>query len=153
MALTVEILQLPVLTSWLSGEYPANELLSTLNTTVAPSVLSLPQLPTLNWTLSLTKLLLHYTSLHFTELNWTGQLDSLQDNSSAGATQKTQPLYCRRSLFTAPLNSNGRCSDHIENSVLLLLHVRMLRALSSNGRSLQSHCLAMGLYATIFTQQ
>jgi hypothetical protein len=36
-----------------------------------------------------------------------------------------------------------------EITVLLLLRVCMLRALLSNGRCLQSHCLATGLYATI----
>jgi hypothetical protein len=36
-----------------------------------------------------------------------------------------------------------------ENTVLLLFHACMFRALPSNGRSLQSYCLATGLYATI----
>jgi hypothetical protein len=37
-----------------------------------------------------------------------------------------------------------------ENTVPLLLRVCVLPALRSNGRCLQSHRLAMGLYATIF---
>jgi hypothetical protein len=44
----------------------------------------------------------------------------LQDNSTGRITQKTQPLFCCRGVFTAPLYSNGRGSDHIENTVLLL---------------------------------
>jgi hypothetical protein len=43
----------------------------------------------------------------------------LQDNSSAWTTQKTQPLYCCRDVSRAPLHSNGRGPDHIENTVLL----------------------------------
>jgi hypothetical protein len=83
-----------------------------------------------------------------TRLN--SSVSCLQDNSSARTTQKTQPLYCCRGVFTAPLHSNGRCADRIENTVLLLLHACMLRALASNGRCLQSHCLATDLYATIY---
>jgi hypothetical protein len=40
--LTVEILHLPALTTLLSGEYPATELLSTVNSTIAPSLFSSP---------------------------------------------------------------------------------------------------------------
>jgi hypothetical protein len=36
-----------------------------------------------------------------------------------------------------------------ENAVLLLLRVGMLRELPGNGRCLQSHCLATGVYASI----
>jgi hypothetical protein len=39
-----------------------------------------------------------------------------------------------------------------QNTVLLLFRVCMLRALPSNGRYLQSHCLATGLYAIIYTR-
>jgi hypothetical protein len=51
----VEILQLPAPTSLLSGEYPATELLSTVNSIIAQSVLSLPCRarlncqPSINW--------------------------------------------------------------------------------------------------------
>jgi hypothetical protein len=38
----VEIIQLTALTSLLLGEYPATELLSTVNSTIAPFLLSLP---------------------------------------------------------------------------------------------------------------
>jgi hypothetical protein len=68
----------------------------------------------------------------------------LQDNFSARITQKTQPFYCCRGMFTALLHSNCRGADHIENTVLLLLH-----ALTSNSLCLQSHCLATSIYATI----
>jgi hypothetical protein len=47
--------------------------------------------------------------------NWLCRRSCLQDNSSARTTQKTQPLYCCRGVFTAPLHSNGRGADHIEN--------------------------------------
>jgi hypothetical protein len=63
----------------------------------------------------------------------------LQDNSSAWTTQKTQPLYCSRSVYRA----------HIENTVLVLSYACMLRTLLNNGRCLQSHCLATDLYATV----
>jgi hypothetical protein len=33
--------------------------------------------------------------------------DFLQDNSSVGTTQETQPLYCCRGVFSALLHSNG----------------------------------------------
>jgi hypothetical protein len=73
----------------------------------------------------------------------------LQNNSSSRATQKTQPLYCCTSTFTAPLHSNGRGMDHMENIVLLVLGRCMLRELPNNGLCLQSHCLATGLYVTV----
>jgi hypothetical protein len=66
----------------------------------------------------------------------------LQDNSSARTTQKAQPFYCCRGIFTAPLYNNGRGVDLIENTTLLLLPECMLRTIPSNGRCLQSHCLA-----------
>jgi hypothetical protein len=68
---------------------------------------------------------------------------------SARTTQKTQPLYCSRGVFTSSLYSNGRGADSIENAVILLLRTCVLRTLSSNGRCLQIHCIATGLYATI----
>jgi hypothetical protein len=51
--------------------------------------------------------------------------------------------------YFAPLRSNGRGVDHIENTVLLLLRVCMLQALPNAGRFLPSHCLATGLYLWI----
>jgi hypothetical protein len=50
----------------------------------------------------------------------------------------------RRNMFTEAMLREG-----LHNPVFLLLHACMLLALPSNGRYLQSHCLAMGLYATI----
>jgi hypothetical protein len=47
-------------------------------------------------------------------------------------------------MFTEPLLRNG-----LHNLVVLLLRACMLRALPSNGRCLQSHCLATDLYATV----
>jgi hypothetical protein len=44
---------------------------------------------------------------------------------------------------------NGRDGDHIENTVILL-HACTMQTLSTNGCCLQSHCLATGLYATIY---
>jgi hypothetical protein len=42
-------------------------------------------------------------------------------------------------------------TDNVENTVHQLLRLCMLRALSNNGRCLQSSRLAAGLYATTFT--
>jgi hypothetical protein len=101
--LTVEILQLPALMSLLSGEYPATELLSTVNLTIAPSLLSLPcrarlncqpprllftdWLSTDNWQLNFLThqptTSLHFTRLNYWQLNWS---ICLQDNSSARTT-------------------------------------------------------------------
>jgi hypothetical protein len=44
-----------------------------------------------------------------------GRPRCLQDNYSARPTQKTQPLYCCRGVFTASFHSNGRCADHIKH--------------------------------------
>jgi hypothetical protein len=41
------------------------------------------------------------------------------------------------------------CTDHTENTALLLLRTCMLRPLHSNDRCLQSRLLATGLHATI----
>jgi hypothetical protein len=76
-------------------------------------------------------------------------LNFLPDNSSARTMQKTQPLYCFTCVFTVPFHSNGSDADHIENIFVMLLRACMLRALHSNGNSLQSHCLATGFYITI----
>jgi hypothetical protein len=67
----------------------------------------------------------------------------LQDNSLARTMQEAQPLHYCRGVFTAPLYSNGRDADHIENTVSLLL-----RALFCCGRFLESRCLASGLFVT-----
>jgi hypothetical protein len=83
------------------------------------------------------------------ELPLNSSSSCLQDNSSARTTQKTRPLYCCRGVFTAPLQSNGRGADYIENTALLSSRAFILLALPSNGWSLLSHCLATGLYATI----
>jgi hypothetical protein len=52
-------------------------------------------------------------------------------------------VRCRGNVFTEPLLRDG-----LHNSVVLLLRASMLRALPNNGRCLQSHRLATGLYAT-----
>jgi hypothetical protein len=57
-------------------------------------------------------------------------IKNLQDDSSVRTTQKTQPLYSCRGVFTAQLHSGA---DHIENAILLLLRACMLRALPSKG--------------------
>jgi hypothetical protein len=66
----------------------------------------------------------------------------LQDNSSARITQKTQPLYCCRRVFTVPFHKNCRGADDIENIDLSVV--------PRNGRCLQSHWVATGLYATLW---
>jgi hypothetical protein len=47
-------------------------------------------------------------------------------------------------VFTEPLLRNG-----LHDPVVLLLRADMLLALPSNGRCLQSHCLATGLYTML----
>jgi hypothetical protein len=54
-----------------------------------------------------------------------GRPKCLQDNSSDRTTEKPQLLYCK-GVFPAPLHSNGSGADHIENTVLILLHTCML---------------------------
>jgi hypothetical protein len=49
-----------------------------------------------------------------------------------------------------PLHSNGHGPEHKKNTVLLLLPACMLWALPGNSRCLQSHCLSMRVYATIY---
>jgi hypothetical protein len=68
----VEILQLPALTSLLFGEYPATELLWTVNSTIAPSLQSLPCTARLNCQPSAEfshKPTNCFTLLHSTELH------------------------------------------------------------------------------------
>jgi hypothetical protein len=60
-----------------------------------------------------------YCPRNIPQLNWSA--NCLQDNSSA-RTHKTQSLCCCRCLFTAPLHSNCRGVNHIENIVLLFLN-------------------------------
>jgi hypothetical protein len=50
----------------------------------------------------------------------------------------------RGNMFTKPFLRNG-----LHNPVVLLLRACMLQTLQGNGRCLQSHRLATGLYATI----
>jgi hypothetical protein len=87
------------------------------------------------------------TSCHFTQRNCS--ISCLQDNFLERTTQKIQPLYCCRGMFTTPLHSNSHSANHTENTILLLLTACMLWALPSNVRCLQSHCLAMGLFTII----
>jgi hypothetical protein len=82
------------------------------------------------------------TSCHFSQLNC--GTSCLQDNFSERTTQKTQPLYCCRRVFTTLLHSNSHSADHTENTILLLLSACMLWALPSN-----VCCLETGLYTTI----
>jgi hypothetical protein len=82
----MKIIQLPVLTALLSGEYPTAELLSTVNLTLAPSLLSLPCRARLNcqastnwisgWRPFHTNLLVFFSQTDFrlTTDNWTVQL-------------------------------------------------------------------------------
>jgi hypothetical protein len=89
--------------------------------------------------------------------------------------RRKHSVYCS-GLFTAPLHSNGRGADHIENTaslcvyrgqvftekllrnglhkpLVLLLRACTLQALHSGGRCLQSNHLATGLYATIWKER
>jgi hypothetical protein len=68
--LVMEILQLPALTSLLSGEYPATELWSTVNSTITPSLLSLPSRARLNCQPHPNSLT-HSSTNYFTSLKWT----------------------------------------------------------------------------------
>jgi hypothetical protein len=73
---------------------------------------------------------------------WTTSSNRLQNKPSTQTTQETQSLYCFRGMFTAPLHSNYRGADHIENAVLLVSRACMLWALSGNDSCLRRHCLA-----------
>jgi hypothetical protein len=70
------------------------------------------------------------------------------DCLGAGNVENTASVLLRRvyrgHVFTEQLLRNG-----FLNPVVLLLRVCMLRALHSNGRCLQSHGLATGMYTTI----
>jgi hypothetical protein len=81
--------------------------------------------------------------------NCLGCPSCLQDNSSAQIMQKTQPLYCCRGMFTgllpSQLSQHGPHRKHHSSFVAWCL----LQALPSNCCYLHSHCLAVGLHATI----
>jgi hypothetical protein len=102
-----------------------------------PRLLFAGWLPTDNWTLSLTNQLLHVSLL-----NWTGSPTNYFFITILRGPNKKHRF--QQGVFTDPLHRNG-----LHNFVLLLLRASMLRAFPSNGRCLQSHCLATGLYATL----
>jgi hypothetical protein len=89
---------------------------------------------------------------NFGSLPGFGNVNCLQRYSSAKIRSKTLLFYCcvrvrfRGKVFIEPLLING-----LHNPVVLLLRAHMLRALSSNGRCLQTHRLTTGLYATILS--
>jgi hypothetical protein len=135
----VEILQLTALTSLLSVEYPTSELVTlTVNSTIAPSLLSLPSELDLNCQTSTE--LAHSPTNHCTE-----PAGGPRYIASGRTLQKTRCFYCcalvcfRENVFTQPLFGN-----RLYNPVVLLLG-----ALPSNGRCWQGHRLASGLYTTI----
>jgi hypothetical protein len=65
-----------------------------------------------------------------------------------GAHRKHSPyIIVEACLPRSCIATVAKCTT--ENTVFLLLCAYMLQALTSNGRSLQSHCLTTGLYATI----
>jgi hypothetical protein len=75
----------------------------------------------LHWTVSTqlpTEVITYFMSLHSTDSNWTDINNLLCPfyTPSAQIMQKKQPLYCGGGVFTAPLYSNGRGTDHIENT-------------------------------------
>jgi hypothetical protein len=125
--LTVEILELPAVMLLLCSKYPTTELLSTVNSTIAPSLLSLPCRVQHNCQPS-TKLSL---TNHFTQLNWIAQIVFLF-NSSVWTTSRTLFMFCwmhvcfRRNMFTEPL-----LRSRLHNST-----VPLLQAIPSN-----DHCL------------
>jgi hypothetical protein len=81
---------------------------------------------------------------------WTGQLNCLQDNSSARTTSKIPFFYCCVLVrFFGNVFSKLFLINVFHNAVVLLLLACMLRTLPSNGRCLQSHLIATGLYATL----
>jgi hypothetical protein len=93
---------------------------------------------------------LPYTTV--STVNWTHYYICPGYNTSARTTQKTPFFFCcfrvrcRGNVFTEPSPRNSRGADHRKPRSIVAC---MLRALSSNGRCLQSHCLATGLYGTI----
>jgi hypothetical protein len=105
----VEILQIPALTSLLSYEYLATELLSTVNSTIAPSLLSLPCRAQLKcqpstiwapgWPPFHTSLLVFCSQAGFqlTTDNWTGQSQSQSyvttDGQSASLSWNKAPIW------------------------------------------------------------
>jgi hypothetical protein len=116
--LTVEILQLHSLRP--SCHSRSAEFLSTVCSTIAPALLSLPCRAQLNW--------LPQFSLY---------------NHSAWTTLKTPFFYCcvgvhfRRNLFTKPLLRNGH------------LFIRLLHSNSCTCCLFRASCPATGLYATL----
>jgi hypothetical protein len=79
------------------------------------------------------------------------QLNCFQDNSSARTASKTPLLYSYVhvsflwNVFSEPWLRNG-----FHKLVVLLLRACILRALPNNCWCLQSHCLATGLYVSIY---
>jgi hypothetical protein len=111
----VEILRLPALTSLLLGEYPATERFSTVNSTITPSLISLPCRARLNWKLTHQPATsLHFTSLH--PLIGSDGLGSSLNNLGAGSVENipisiVTVLSCvsrfRGNMFTELLPSNA----------------------------------------------
>jgi hypothetical protein len=80
---------MPALTSLLSGQYPATELMSTVNLTVAPSLLSLPCRALLNWQPS-TKWVPGWRSFHTNHLVFSSQAFSWTTDSPTTSLHFTQ---------------------------------------------------------------
>jgi hypothetical protein len=136
-----------VLTSLLPGEFPATELLSTVISIIAPSLLSLPCRARLNCKSSTELSHSITTSLPSTELHSAGLESSLYSLGADPTENTILLLLCacfRRHVFTEPLLRNG-----LHNPVVLLLRASVLQALPSNDRCLQSHRLTTGLYEIV----
>jgi hypothetical protein len=63
---------------------------------------------------------------------------------------RTENTFSNNTAIVANVFSHPLLRNRLHNPVVLLLRAYMLRALPSNGRCLQSHRLAAGLYATIY---
>jgi hypothetical protein len=112
----MDILQLPALKSILPGEYAAAELLSSVNSTIAPSLLSLLCRAQLNCPLGTPELDCRFS----TELSIMTTLHG--PNRKLRSQQCLHCCFrirCHGNLFTKPLPSNGR---------LLRLHYSGLQA-------------------------
>jgi hypothetical protein len=136
------------------GEYPATELLSTVNPQLLlhlflASLAELDSTANPQLTQILTNQLLHYTSLHSTEFP---QPVSGPRYIASGQTQQKTPSsrVCSfpRERFPSRCSETGYITQFV-----LLLRACMLRALPSNSCCLQSRRLATGLYATIVFAQ
>jgi hypothetical protein len=65
-------------------------------------------------------------------------------------THQTENIVSNNVPIVLVVFTDSLLRNALHNPIVVLLRVCMLRTLPSNGRWLPSHCLARGLYATIF---